>query len=57
MEGLERSRRARWKDGRYSTARKEWRQQFRSFVRVARAELDAIRGELKAASPKRRESI
>jgi uncharacterized repeat protein (TIGR01451 family) len=39
------------------SARKEWRQQFRSFVRVARAELDAIRRELKAASPKRRDSI
>jgi hypothetical protein len=56
-EGLERSQRARWKDGRYSAARKEWRQQFRSLVRVARAQLDVIRRELKAVYPKRRDSI
>ena len=47
-EGLERSRRARWKDGRYSFKRKEWRRQFRAFIRRSRAELRAIRCELKA---------
>ena len=47
-EGLERSRRARWKGGRYSEKRKEWRRQFRAFIRRYRAELRAIRCELKA---------
>jgi hypothetical protein len=48
-EGLERSRRARWKDGRYSEKRKEWRRQFRAFIRWSRVELDAILRELKTA--------
>ena len=48
VEGLERSRRARWKGGRYSEKRKEWRRQFRAFIRRSRAELRAIRCELKA---------
>jgi hypothetical protein len=48
LEGLERSRRARWKGGRYSEKRKEWRRQFRAFIRRSRAELRAIRCEIKA---------
>ena len=40
--------RARWKDGRYSVKGKEWRRQFRAFFRWSRAELRAIRCELKA---------
>jgi len=47
-ERLERSRRARWTDGRYSEKRKEWRQQFRAFIRWSRTALRAIRCELKA---------
>lgn len=52
-EELERSRRARWKGGRYSASRTERRQQFGSLVRVAHAELDAIRRELKTVCPGR----
>ena len=48
LEGLERSRRARWKGGRYSEKRKEWRRQFRAFIRWSRTALRAIRCELKA---------
>jgi hypothetical protein len=33
--------------------RKEWWQQFRSFVRQERAELDAIRSEVKTIDPGR----
>ena len=53
LEGLQRSRSARWKHGRYSAVRKEWWQQFRSFVRHVRAELEAIRHGLKTIDPGR----
>ena len=47
-EGLERSRRARWKHGRYSAEHKQRRRDWRAFLREDRAELLELQRMLRA---------
>lgn len=47
-EGLERSKRARWKHGLYSAEHKEYRRELRAFLREDRAELRELQQMLRA---------